>query len=52
MPSNVISLSTELEALEDHRELTPKPILTIELRGCYNEQSRLIKARYESGYKD
>ena len=44
MPSNVISLSTELKAREDHRALTPKQIVTIELRGYCNEQSRLIKA--------
>ena len=44
MPSNIINLNVELEAREDHRVLTPKQILTIELRGCYNEQSRLIKA--------
>lgn len=44
MPSNVINLNVELEAREDHRVLTPKQILTIELRGYYNEQSRLIAA--------
>jgi hypothetical protein len=44
MPSNVISLSTELAAREDSRALTPKQILTIELRGYCNEHSRLIKA--------
>ena len=44
MQSNIIHLNVELEAREDHRVLTPNQILTIELRGCYNEQSRLIKA--------
>jgi hypothetical protein len=44
MPSNVIHLNVELEAREDHRALTPKQEMTIELRGYYNEQSRLIKA--------
>ena len=44
MQSNIINLNLELEAREDHRALTPKQILTIELRGCYATQSRLIKA--------
>jgi|TARA_B110000879_G_scaffold207293_1_gene290730 hypothetical protein len=44
MLSNVISLNLELEARKDSRVLTPKQILTIELRGYCNEQSRLIKA--------
>ena len=44
MPSNVISLSTELEAREHRRKLTPKQEMTIRLRGCYATQSRLIKA--------
>ena len=44
MPSNVIHLNAELEAREHHRKLTSKQEITIRLRGCYNEQSRLIKA--------
>jgi hypothetical protein len=43
MPSNIINLNLELEAREDHRALTPKQLLTIELRGYCSEQSRLIK---------
>jgi len=44
MPSNVINLSAELEAREDSRALTPKQILTIELRNDYNEKARLRRA--------
>ena len=44
MPSNVINLSAELEAREDIRALTPKQILTIELRNDYNEKARLRRA--------
>ena len=44
MPSNVINLSTELEAREDSRALTTKQILTIELRNDYNEKARLRRA--------
>ena len=44
MQSNIINLDLEVETREDHRALTPKQILTIELRGYCNEQSRLIKA--------
>ena len=44
MPSNVINLSVELEAREDSRALTPKQILTIELRNDYNEKARLRRA--------
>jgi hypothetical protein len=44
MPSNVINLSTELEAREDSRALTPKQELTIELRNNYNEKARLRRA--------
>lgn len=44
MPSNVINLNLELETRENSRVLTPKQLLTIELRGYCNEQSRLIKA--------
>ena len=44
MPSNVIHLNAELEAREDHRVLTPKQILTIELRNHYTEKARLRRA--------
>ena len=44
MLSNVINLSAELEAREDSRKLTPKQILTIELRNDYNEKARLRRA--------
>ena len=44
MQSNIINLNLELEAREDHRALTPKQTLTIELRDYCNEQPRLIKA--------
>lgn len=44
MPSNVINLGAELEAREHRRKLTPKQILTIELRNDYNEKARLRRA--------
>jgi len=44
MPSNVIHLNVELEAREDHRVLTPKQELTIELRNDYNKKARLRRA--------
>ena len=44
MPSNVINLNVELETREDHRVLTPKQILTIELRNHYAEKERLRRA--------
>ena len=44
MPSNVINLSAELEAREDSRALTPKQILTIELRNDYNKKAGLRRA--------
>jgi len=44
MPSNVINLSAELEARGHRRKLTPKQILTIELRNDYNEKARLRRA--------
>jgi len=44
MPSNVIHLNLELEAREHRRTLTPKQILTIELRNDYNEKARLRRA--------
>jgi hypothetical protein len=44
MSSNVISLSTELEAREHHRKLTPKQEMTIRLRSDYNRKVRLRRA--------
>ena len=44
MQSNIINLNLELEAREDHRALTPKQILTIELRNHYAEKARLRRA--------
>jgi len=44
MLSNIINLNIELEAREDHRALTPKQILTIELRNHYTEKARLRRA--------
>jgi hypothetical protein len=44
MPSNVISLSTELEAREHLRKLTPKQEMTIMLSSDYNKKARLRKA--------
>ena len=44
MQSNIINLNSELEAREDHRALTPKQELTIELRNDYNEKARLRRA--------
>jgi len=44
MPSNIIHLNVELEAREDHRALTPKQEMTIELRNDYNKKARLRRA--------
>jgi len=44
MQSNIIHLNVELEAREDHRALTPKQELTIELRNDYNKKARLRRA--------
>ena len=44
MPSNIIHLNVELEAREDHRALTPKQEITVELRNHYNQQARLRRA--------
>jgi len=44
MPSNVINLNVELEAREDHRALTPKQEMTIELRNDYNKKAGLRRA--------
>ena len=44
MPSNVIHLNVELEAREDHRALTPKQEMTIELRNHYIDQAKQKRA--------
>ncbi len=44
MPSNIISLNIELASRQDHRALTPKQELTVELRNHYNQQTRLRRA--------
>jgi hypothetical protein len=44
MPSNVINLNVELEARQDHRALTPKQEMTIELRNDYNKKAGLRRA--------
>ena len=44
MLSNIINLNTELTAREDHRALTPKQILTIELRNYHIKKARLKRA--------
>ena len=44
MPSNIINLNIELEARQDHRALTTKQEMTIELRNHYTEKARLRRA--------
>ena len=44
MPSNIINLNIELASRQDHRALTPKQELTVELRNHYNQQTRLRRA--------
>ena len=44
MPSNIINLNTELAAREDERVLTPKQVLTVELRNHYSQQIKLRRA--------
>ena len=44
MQSNIINLNLELEAREDHRALTPKQEMTIQLRNDYNKKARLRRA--------
>ena len=44
MPSNVINLDLELETRENHRVLTPKQEMTIELRNDYNKKAGLRRA--------
>ena len=53
MPSNIINLNVELEAREDHRALTPKQEMTIELTNDYNKKAGLRRAIefHEVAYK-
>ena len=44
MPSNIINLNVELEARQDHRALTPKQEITVELRNYYSQQTKLRRA--------
>ena len=44
MPSNIINLNVELASRQDHRVLTPKQELTIELRNDYNKKAGLRRA--------
>ena len=44
MQSNIINLNLQLEAREDHRALTPKQEMTIELRNDYNKKAGLRRA--------
>ena len=44
MQSNIINLNLELEAREDHRAMTPKQEMTIELRNDYNKKAGLRRA--------
>ena len=44
MHSNIINLNTELESRKDHRALTPRQELTIQLRHDYNQKISLMKA--------
>jgi len=44
MHSNIINLNTELESRKDHRALTPRQELTIQLRHDYNQKISLMRA--------
>ena len=44
MQSNIINLNTQLTLRQDHRALTPKQEMTIELRNDYNKKARLRRA--------
>ena len=44
MSSNIINLNIELEARQDHRALTAKQEMTVELRNHYTEKARLRRA--------
>jgi hypothetical protein len=53
MSSNVINLSIELASRKDHRALTEKQKLTIELRNHYIQEARLRRsvAAHKVAYK-
>ena len=53
MYSNIINLNIELESRKDHRALTPRQELTIQLRHDYNQKIRLIRAieSHKTAYK-
>ena len=53
MSSNVINLSIELASRKDHRALTEKQKLTIELRNHYIQEARLRRsvASHKLAYK-
>ena len=44
MSSNIINLNVELASRQDHRALTPKQEMTIELRNDYNKEAGLRRA--------
>ena len=44
MSSKIINLNIELEARQDHRALTAKQEMTVELRNHYTEKARLRRA--------
>jgi len=44
MSSNIINLNIELEARQDHRAMTAKQEMTVELRNHYTEKARLRRA--------
>jgi hypothetical protein len=44
MPSNIINLNVELASRQDHRALTPKQEMTIELKNDYNKKARVRRA--------
>ena len=44
MPSNIINLNIELASRQDHRVLTEKQKLTIELRNHYLQEARLRRS--------
>jgi hypothetical protein len=44
MPSNIINLNIELASRKDHRALTPKQEMTVELRNYYNKKACLRRA--------
>ena len=53
MHSNIINLNIVLESRKDHRALTPRQELTIQLRHDYNQKIRLMRAieSHKTAYK-